>query len=123
MTFVAYHDTVGGSAEIDLGSTVQVLFMGMRLVTVGSGVRYLELGVTDHVLRAGWVSLGDHFDIGDGTDRNYWRAPIWADFEHTLWTPVETNVGTSLDPITVLASRLRYSFIADTTAEILVLGL
>lgn len=123
MAFVAYHDTVSGTAEISFAATSQVLFVAVRLSVVGDTVRYTELGVTDHLLRAGWVSLGDHFDIGDGVDRNYWRAPIWVDFEHILWTCNPTHVGTGLDPTTMVASRLRYSFSAGTTAEILVLAL
>lgn len=123
MAFSAYHDTVSGTAEVSLAATSQILFVAIRLAVVGDGVRYVEAGRTDHLLRAGWVSLGDHFDIGDGTDRNYWRAPIWADFEHTLWTCNATHVGTGLDPTTVVASRVRYSFSPGTTAEVLVFAL
>lgn len=123
MAFAAYADTVTGTAEIDLGSVVQVLFVGARVVTLGDDARLTEPLRTDHMLRAGWFSLGDHFDIGSDTDRNYWRAPIWLDFPTTLWTSNPTNVGTGLDPTTTLASRFRYSLSPGTEVQFLVLAL
>ena len=123
MAFVAYHDTVTDSDVVAFAGASQVLFVAIRLVTLGDDVRRTEPLRTDHILRAGWVSLGDVFDINGGGNDDYWREPIWADFPNTLWTPIVTNVGAGLDPATVVASRVRYSFSPGTEAEVYIFAL
>lgn len=106
---------------LDLGGVVNILFWAVHLDALGGGVSYPEGTRTDYQLRAGWVSLGDHFSAIGGVDRDYWRAPDWLNFPDTLWTPNSTQTISGV-PATTLASRLRYSLSPGTSGHIFVLA-
>lgn len=116
---VYYDADVSGQGSADLVGGSSVLYFSVELTALGPLVTVPNADETGHVLRAGWVSLGDHFDLGGG-DVDWWREPIWIDFTRTLWTPLPTN--DSGGPLTIVATRVRWSFSVDTTAHLHVFG-
>lgn len=123
MAFVAFSGSVSGQGSNTFAATDQILFVAVHLSALGLDVRSPDLGITDHILRAGWFSLGDHFDNGSGTAYDYWRAPVWCDFPNTLWTPIPTHEGTGFAPTTLVASRIRWSFGPGTSGYLEVFAL
>jgi hypothetical protein len=110
MAFVAFAGAVSGTGSAAFAGPSQILFVAVDLDVLGLGVRLTDPLGSDHMLRAGFFALGDNFDNGSGTAHDYWDAPIWCDFPHQRWTPNPTHIGTGLDPTTVIASRVRWSF-------------
>jgi len=121
MPFAALDIDISGTGIADLGGVQNLLFFGVFLDVLGLDVRLTEPARTDHMLRAGWVALGDHFDAIGGVDRDYWRAPIWLDFPAVLWTPPSTETISTV-PVSLLASRLRWSLSDGTSGHIFVLA-
>jgi hypothetical protein len=117
MVSVPFDSDVSGDGTADW-ATIGVLFVSVDLTTLGPLPRPVDN--TDHVIRAGWFSLGDSFDVGLGTF-DYWREPIYADFEHTLWTPNSTGDGGGA-LFTTVASRIRWHFADGVSAHIHVLA-
>lgn len=84
----AYFDAdISGDGSSALLSN-QVVYMVVHMITPSAGVRELESGSPDHVLRAGWVAFGDTLNVIGGVSRAYWRPPIFLDFNDLLWTPI-----------------------------------
>jgi hypothetical protein len=123
VAFIAFGGAISGQGSNVFGATAQVLFVAVDLGVLGDTVRLTEPLYSDHMLRAGWFSLGDNFDPGDGTTRDYWRSAIWCDFPQTLWTPNATHSGSGLDPLTVLATRIRWSLSPGTSGYLEVFAL
>lgn len=113
MTFIAFDADVSGDGSIDFASS-GILFASIDITTAGPLPRPVDS--FDHILRAGWISFGDTFDIGLGTF-DYWRTPIFADFFHTLWTPDPSGDLTG-GTFTIVASRVRYHFSDGVAAHI-----
>jgi len=113
VTFVAFDSDVSGDGIITYALS-NMLYCSIDITTPGPLPRPVDN--SDHVIRAGWISLGDSFDIGLGTF-DYWRLPIYADFYHTLWTPIPSGDlgGTTFG---LLSSRVRYHFADGVAAHI-----
>lgn len=112
--------SVSGSGVADLVGGQDVEFVSVDITTLGPLSTVIEAGNPDHLLRMGWFSIGDHFDVGFG-DVDHWREIVWVNFEQTLWTPLPTGIvgGSSLS---VLARRVRWWFNAGTIAWLRVFG-
>lgn len=123
MPFIPFEGSISGQGSNVFGTEAQVLFVAVDLSVLGETIRLTEPLYSDHMLRAGWFSLGDNFDIGDGITQDYWRAPIWCDFPQTLWTANATHVGSGLDPLTVISSRIRWSLSPGTSGWMRVFAL
>lgn len=108
-------DTDGQAA---LGG-LSVIFIAVHLTALGGLVTVVEPGNTDHVLRAGWVALGDGIDIGDGVE-TFWDPPQWLDF-------VNTRLAYDFDQNFVLnvrrANRIRWHLSPGTAGHLRVEGL
>jgi hypothetical protein len=87
---VLFDDDIAGSNYYEWGDN-KVKYILVRIDTVGWETRRVSHVDTDRILRAGFVSLGFHGDAGDGTERWYWREPIWIDFENFEWSPPSNN--------------------------------
>jgi hypothetical protein len=113
MAFVAFDSDVSGSGSATW-SAAGILFVSCDLTVLGENPRPVD--DADHVVRAGWFTLGDSFDIGLGTF-DYWDAPIYVDLVHTRWLPQPSGDqgGTFF---TVLASRIRWHFAPGVTAHL-----
>ena len=116
MAFVAINQDIEGQGVFDVGSVANMLFFAVHLDTLGNEVRNPDNRDDDRILNAGWVTAGDHFDIGDGVDRNYWREPVWLNFIDTLYVPDFTGLDGNAP--TFLASRFRWSLTAGTHGHI-----
>jgi hypothetical protein len=110
---------IAGDGIVTFAVTADVLFMLCRLDTLGPDVRELEASAPDHVLRAGWLTLGDQV-TAFGETHNYWRKPIFLDFATTLWTTEPSRVGATDG--TLLASRIRWHLSVGTHGHLYVFG-
>lgn len=117
---VYYDADISDSGAADLVGGSSVLYAAIHLTALGPLVTVPWAGETDHILRAGFVTLGDHFDIGDGDSHDWWRAPIWLDFVDTLWTPLPS--GDSGGGLVVQATRVRWSLSPSTTGHLHIFG-
>jgi hypothetical protein len=115
-----FDGSVSGSGVADLVSGQDVQFVSVDVTTVGPLSSIIEADNPDHVLRVGWVSLGDHFDVGFG-DVDHWREIIWVNFEQVLWTPQPSGIVGGA-PLSVLARRVRWWFNSGTVAWLRVFG-
>lgn len=117
MPSTRFDSAVSGSGSASWSSAA-VLFVSCDITTVGLGPRIVD--DADHIIRAGWFSLGDSFDIGLGTF-DYWRLPIWVDFVHFLWTPIPSDlVGGAALALTT--TRIRWHFESGVIAHLHVFG-
>lgn len=82
---------ITGSGVIDFGGPQNVDHVTVHVTTFGGLCRFPDDGVTDHVLRAGWISLGYELTEGGQDTAIYWLPPWHIAFEHTL-IPLELNV-------------------------------
>ena len=95
------------------------MFMFIHLTHLGPETTIIDLAEPDHILRAGFISFGYDFDIGDGVTRTFWRAPIWLDWIDTEWTPLPQASPTG-DSFVFFASRVRWSLSFNTTGHLYV---
>lgn len=117
---VYFNSVVSGEGDANTASPYHVWFVAADVVTIGPGVGQMGRDVAGHISAAGWFSLGDAFDIGEGSfDR--WRDPIWFNFEHTLWTPVPST-DNSGNPLAIVAPRIRYWVSPGTEVRLYVYG-
>jgi hypothetical protein len=115
-----FDGSVSDSGTADLVGGEDVQFVSVDVTTLGGRVSAIEPDNPDHLLRMGWFSLGDHFDVGFG-DIDHWREIVWINFTGTLWTPAPSGiVGGS--PLSVLARRVRWWFSPGTVAWLRVFG-
>jgi hypothetical protein len=117
---VLFDGDISDAGAADLVGGSNIFFVTVHLTALGPLVSIPWSSDTDHILRAGFFSLGDHFDIGDSDVHDWWRAPIWIDFSDTLWTPLPTT--DSSGPLTVVATRVRWSLSVGTTGHLHVFG-
>lgn len=108
-------DTDGQAALAGL----YVIVVVVKLTALGGLVTVTDAGSPDHVLRAGWVAIGDGIDIGDGVE-TFWDPPQWIDF-------VNARFAYDFDQNFVLnvrrANRIRWHLSPGTTAHLHVDGL
>jgi hypothetical protein len=79
---------ISGAGLVSLGPTLtQISFWTVHLTTLGPEVRPLEASSPDHILRAGWVAMGNFLSQGQQAAGGYWLAPTWLDFDHSYWAP------------------------------------
>lgn len=117
---VLFDNDISGDGISDLVGSNHVLFWECHLTALGGDVRELEVTAPDHILRAGWVSLGDRFTIGTGPFLDRWRQPVQLNFLETLWTPIPSDSpGGSLS---VLATRVRWHLSPGTLGHLFVFG-
>lgn len=112
-------DIAGDGSAVLTGSNV--FFLVCHLTATGGPVRELEQGSPDHILRAGWLSLGDQLNVIGGVDLEYWRAPIWLDFIDTLWTPVPSGIHAGA-ALTLLATRVRWHLAIGCAGHLYIFG-
>jgi hypothetical protein len=94
MAFVAVDTDISGQGTVDVGSSANMIFWECHLDAIGALVRIPELTDIDHVLRAGFITWGDHNTGIGGVDRIYWRQPYWLSFVDELYTANgDTNNG------------------------------
>lgn len=84
-------------------------------------VSHPDASAPDHVLRAGWLSLGDSLVLPSSSAEDYWRLPIFLDFERLFWTPTPTG-GPGV-PFTVIASLIRVHMAVGVSGRLYVFGL
>jgi hypothetical protein len=99
----------------------QLWYAICRLDPVGGGVRELETGSPDHVLRAGWVAFGDPISAIGGVSRVYWRAVWWLDFVESMFTP-EPSTDVFNNPLTMACSKVRWHIPVGGSAHLYVFG-
>lgn len=75
----------------------------------------------DHVMRAGWVSLGLQSSIIGAVSSGYWRPPIWLNFQGTWWTPDPQSSEAGVLNFDQ-ADQVRWCLSAGTLAHIYVYG-
>jgi hypothetical protein len=117
MPSVSFDDDVSGSDSAAL-SPSNVYFVSVDLLDIGLNPRPID--DVDHIIRAGWFALCDTFDIGLGSNL-YCRAPVYINFEHTLWTPDPTGIDGGATLVTV-ATTIRWYFAPGVAAHIHVLS-
>jgi hypothetical protein len=110
---VEFDGDVSGSGSASW-TTSNILFVSADLTTLGLDPRPAD--DSDHVLRAGWWTLGDEFDIGLGTFE-YWRPVVHVNFTHQLWTPDPSGIQFG-NPLTLVASRIRWHFAPSVLAHL-----
>lgn len=117
----AYFDAdISGSGQSALVSN-NVIYLVCRLTTLDRSVRILDpIPPADHILRAGWLSLGDVLNVIGGVNVDYWREPIFLDFETTLWTPIASGGGGG--PFTLQATLVRWSLAGSTSGHLYIFG-
>jgi len=113
--------TLSGDAVLNLVGGNQVLFVACRLTVVPFNVSHPDASAPDHILRAGWLSLGDSLVLPGSSAEDFWRLPIFVDFQNTFWTPIPTTVGGT--PQVVIASLIRVHFAIGVTGRVYVFGL
>lgn len=94
-----------GTALLSSGGN-EVLYVAFDLTTVLTRAQHNPYGITDQISRIGWFSLGDAFDIGDGT-QEFWQPIEWWNFTRNLWVPSPTGVAGSINAVQ-LATRIRW---------------
>jgi len=102
----AFDADISGDGTYAFGD-VEVTWLAFRLIARGPGVVSPELTAADHVLRLGWISLGAEWVDAFGAALNYWRNPLWLDFENTFWTPTPSSSGGAYNH-TLRCSRVRW---------------
>lgn len=120
MPSIYFDSSVSDSGAADLVGGVDVWFVSVDITTLGSRVSQIEPGLSDHFLRIGWFSLGDHFDVGFG-DVDHWREINWCNFLGNLWTPDPSGITGGSNHFT-LATRVRWWFSPGTVAWLRVFG-
>lgn len=120
MTVLFDNDILGDGISDLIGGT-HVLYWECHLSALGGDVRELEVTAPDHILRAGWISLGDRFAIGGGPAMDRWRQPFQLNFLETLWTPTPSE--NAAGPFSLTASRVRWHLSPGTLGHLYVFGL
>jgi hypothetical protein len=117
----AYLTTPIAGDAVSLLTGTQIVYIAWKLTTIDPMVRELEPSAPDHVLRAGWIALGDSINpFGTGFE-DYWTPPIWLDFVRGLWTPSpSTNAGA---PLAQFGSKIRWHLNGSTDGFLFVFGL
>jgi hypothetical protein len=113
--------TTSGDAVLNLVGGNQVLFVAIHVTTVDPSVSHPDATASDHLLRAGWFSLGDSLILPSSSAEDYWRPPNYFAFERMFWTPDPTTVGGT--PQAVIASLIRTHFAAGCSGRVYVFGL
>lgn len=117
---VYFDADIAGDGRADLVGGNLILYALVHGTARGAGVRELEVGSPDHVLRAGWVSFGDHLSVIGGVDRDYWRAVWWLDFDDAMYTPDPSSSGGA--PFALFATRVRWHLPVGSAAHLYVFG-
>lgn len=112
---------VSGDQIWNLTGGNQVLFLACALDPLPSSVSHPDAGAPDHVLRAGWLSLGDSLVLPGSSAEDYWRLPIFLDFERLFWTPIPSTVGGT--PEVAIASLIRVHMAVGVSGRLYVFGL
>jgi hypothetical protein len=99
----------------------EYLYAVCRITAVPFGTRELEVGSSDHILRAGWISFGDSLGVIGGVTLDYWREVWWLDFITTLHTPRPSGVFGGA-PLSEVASRVRWHIPPGGAAWLYVFG-
>jgi hypothetical protein len=110
---VVFDGSVSGSSSASLGGGVHVIFWSFDLTTAGEDVRHTPPFSVDHLLRVGFIALGDNFDGGVGTAFDHWQEPHWINYEHTMWLP-EPALDGGGTVLTQFASLVRWSLSPGT---------
>lgn len=119
MAITVIDEVVSGQGEIDSGE-YQMTWMDIHVTQLPDDLHRLAPGVDDdRFARLGWVSFGYGENNNDDGFRNYWRAPIWIEFENFHWTPIPAYFGGDL---TIWTTRFRYSLAEGAEAHIWVYG-
>lgn len=111
---------IDGVGQDNLVGTSSVLFVAVAITDPGVLARPVPDGTDDHFLRMGWFSLGDNFSVGVGDAFDWWRAPVWLDFERQLWTPDPSGVPGGAGVIQ--ATRFRWALAPGVSAHAFVFG-
>lgn len=105
--------------DTDVLPSNQVIYAVAWLSALGGDVREGDAH-SGQILRAGWFSFGDLFNVIGATDREYWREPIYLNFQGTLWTPDPSTSGGG--PLVLIASRVKWHLSVGTTGHLYVYG-
>lgn len=119
---IVFEDTVFDAGTADLGGVQHIAFWAAYMTAYGPVVNTPQHFGMDHMVRLGFVTLGDHFDNGDGMDVPYWREPVWLQFERNLWTPNPVYDGSGVF-LSTLASWVRWSLSPGTEMHLRVFAL
>lgn len=109
---------IAGDGSDNLAGT-EVLYLVVHVTAPGDEARFPTPGVTDSVMRLGWVALGDTLDVIGGA-RAYWRDPVWLNWIDVLWTPVPSTADPN--PLGVAASLFRWHLGIGAAAHVYVFG-
>lgn len=110
------------AAGVDnLVGTSRLLFVALEITAIGGLVRDSGDGQPDHILRAGWFSIGDNFSVDTGPLMDWWRPPVWIDFEDLLWTP-SPSYDAAGGALALQATRFRWWLSPGTTAHVYIFG-
>jgi hypothetical protein len=104
-----------GTADISGGSN-RVIFWSVDVLTQGPDVRGLPFFSPSHLMRVGFITLGDHFDLGGG-DTEYWQPPVWLNFTHNLWIPSPSSDAAG-NALSQFATLVRWALGDSTTAHL-----
>lgn len=118
MPGAVYDADISGDGDDDLAGSA-VIYAICHMGTIGGGVRELETGSPDHILRAGWISFGDVLSAIGATPRSYWRSVWWLDFVDSMYTPDPSTAG---GPTTLVATRVRWHLPPGGAAHLYVFG-
>lgn len=100
---------VTGVAIIDLGGAQSVDHLTANVTLISELSRPASPFDADRYLRVGWFAFGSELDEGDQDAAIYWTAPVWVDFLHTLWYPMDPSL---------TFTHFRYSFPDDAQVHL-----
>lgn len=114
-----YSASLSGSGT-DIMAGTWVTFAVIEALTVSPGASLVD--VPDHYLRAGWIAFGDAISGLSVSNGDYWRPPIFVNWDRNLWTPVPTNdAGLTLN-LQMRATKIRWFMPAGSSVYVQVEG-
>lgn len=113
--------TTAGDQVLGLVGGNQVIFVAIDLTTVDPSVSHPDSTASDHLLRAGWFTLGDSLILPGSAAADYWRDPMYFSFERLFWTPDPSTLSGA--PGVMIASLIRVHFAFGCAGRVYVFGL
>lgn len=116
-----YLDTaISGDQQFAFSGGNEVILVAIALDPVPFNVSHPDSSAPDHLLRAGWFSIGDSLVLPSTPAEDYYREPVFFGFERLFWTPVPTGSGGP--PFTLIGSFIRTHCSTGVTGRAYVFG-